>query len=66
MYLPCATLSALTLHTMRVVSSLLLLALLAACGYKGPLYLPKPKPAVQTQNAPGAADNTAKPPPAAP
>ncbi len=55
---------------MRVVSSLLLLALLAACGYKGPLYLPKPKPAAQTQNAPGTAphavDTAAKPPPAAP
>lgn len=30
-----------------VVSSLVLAALLAACGYKGPLYLPKPKPEEQ-------------------
>lgn len=27
-----------------VVCSLVLVAMLAACGYKGPLYLPKPKP----------------------
>jgi predicted small lipoprotein YifL len=30
---------------MRAVISMLVLAvLIAACGYKGPLYLPKPKP----------------------
>ena len=32
-----------------VLSSLILAALLAACGYKGPLYLPKPKPEAQQQ-----------------
>ena len=33
---------------MRLVVSLLLTAvLLAACGYKGPLFLPKPKPEAQ-------------------
>ena len=30
-----------------VVSMLVLAAMLAACGYKGPLYLPKPKPEAQ-------------------
>ncbi len=28
---------------MRIVTLLLLAALLGACGYKGPLHLPKPK-----------------------
>jgi len=33
---------------MRAAISLILLAvLLAGCGYKGPLYLPKPKPEAQ-------------------
>jgi predicted small lipoprotein YifL len=33
---------------MRLALSLLLMGvLLAACGYKGPLYLPKPKPEAQ-------------------
>jgi predicted small lipoprotein YifL len=30
------------------ISLLVLAALLAACGYKGPLYLPKPKPEAQS------------------
>ena len=30
-----------------VVCSLVLATVLAACGYKGPLYLPKPKPETQ-------------------
>ena len=29
-------------HTPRIVASLFLLALLAGCGYKGPLYMPQP------------------------
>jgi predicted small lipoprotein YifL len=29
------------------VTAILLAAVIAACGYKGPLYLPKPKPEVQ-------------------
>ena len=29
-------------HTPRIVASLILMALLAGCGYKGPLYLPPP------------------------
>lgn len=32
---------------MRIIIPLLLAALLGACGYKGPLYLPKPKPETQ-------------------
>lgn len=28
----------------RIVASLALLSLLAACGYKGPLYMPPPEP----------------------
>lgn len=35
---------------------LLIVPLLAACGYKGPLYLPKPKPEAQTTPAPPAED----------
>lgn len=35
---------------------LLILPLIAACGYKGPLYLPKPKPEAQTTPAPPAED----------
>jgi predicted small lipoprotein YifL len=30
--------------TVRPILPLLIVLLLAACGYKGPLYLPKPKP----------------------
>ncbi|WP_137939397.1 lipoprotein [Chitinivorax sp. B] len=30
---------------MRLICTLTLLALLSACGFKGPLYLPKPEPA---------------------
>ena len=45
---------------MRAALSLLvLLSLLAACGYKGPLYLPKPKPEPQATPAPPA-DGTKK------
>ena len=51
------------LHIMRLALSLLLTgALLAACGYKGPLYLPKPKPEAQRPApAPDAAQDV--PPP---
>ena len=35
------------------LSSLVVVLTIAGCGYKGPLYLPKPKPAVQ-QPAPAA------------
>ena len=38
-----------------IVSSLVLAALLAACGYKGPLYLPKPKPEAQRPASPAPA-----------
>jgi len=38
-----------------VVLSLVLAALLAACGYKGPLYVPKPKPEPQRSAAPAPA-----------
>ena len=37
-----------------VVTSLVLTAVLAACGYKGALYMPKPKPEAQ-QPAPSPA-----------
>ncbi|MGQ0752509.1 MAG: LPS translocon maturation chaperone LptM [Betaproteobacteria bacterium] len=38
---------------MRSLASLLaLLVLLAACGYKGPLYLPKPKPEAPSASPP--------------
>jgi len=42
---------------MRIVTALLFAALLGACGYKGPLYLPKPeaqpaKPAPAPQQDP--------------
>lgn len=44
-----------------VVSSLVLLAVIAACGYKGPLYLPKPKPEAQAPApAPAEAKKDAK------
>ncbi|MGQ0525882.1 MAG: LPS translocon maturation chaperone LptM [Betaproteobacteria bacterium] len=39
-----------------VVSLLALVALLGACGYKGPLYLPKPKPEAPAKPAPPADD----------
>jgi predicted small lipoprotein YifL len=40
---------------MRALLPLILLALtLAGCGYKGPLYLPKDKPAAQKPAAPPA------------
>ena len=42
-----------------VVTSLVLTVLLAACGYKGPLYMPKPKPEAQ-QPAPAPAQATKK------
>jgi predicted small lipoprotein YifL len=42
-----------------IVSSLVLLSLLAACGYKGPLFLPKPKPETQT-TAPAPAQDPKK------
>ena len=40
---------------MRALLLLIVLSsMLAACGYKGPLYLPKPKPAAQKPAAPPA------------
>jgi predicted small lipoprotein YifL len=39
-----------------ILSALLLFALLSACGYKGPLYLPKDKPQVPATSAPPADD----------
>lgn len=35
---------------------LLIVPLIAACGYKGPLYLPKPKPEAQASPAPPPGD----------
>lgn len=35
------------MRPLRLIPGLAALALLAACGQKGPLYLPKPEPAVQ-------------------
>jgi predicted small lipoprotein YifL len=34
---------------MRLITSLLLAALLGACGFKGPLVLPKPAPQAQPE-----------------
>ena len=36
---------------MRAALILLVVALIAGCGYKGPLYLPKPKPEPQATPA---------------
>jgi predicted small lipoprotein YifL len=48
---------------MRPVLALTLLALLSACGQKGPLYLPQKKPAVvRPAPPPAAAPATATPP----
>ena len=56
----CAVHTPLPSFLMRaVVSLLVIVVLLAACGYKGPLYLPKPKPEAQ-QPAPAAAQPTKK------
>jgi predicted small lipoprotein YifL len=35
-----------------VISLLVVISLLAGCGYKGPLYLPKPKPEPQRSPPP--------------
>ena len=44
-------------HVMRLAVSLVLAGLLlGACGYKGPLYLPKPKPEAQRQDKAPAPD----------
>ncbi|MEK6592784.1 MAG: lipoprotein [Pseudomonadota bacterium] len=46
-------------HIMRVLAFLLpavLVAALGACGYKGPLYLPKPKPETQSAEPAPAQD----------
>lgn len=48
---------------MRALISLIALAaLLAACGYKGPLYLPKPKPEAQKPAPPPAPQQDDKKP----
>lgn len=48
---------------MRALISLIALAaLLAACGYKGPLYLPTPKPEAQKPAAPPAPQENEKKP----
>ena len=47
-------------RTVRFVSSLVASGmLLGACGYKGPLYLPKPKPEAQ-RSAPAPAPDAAR------
>jgi len=46
---------------MRTVAAALVLALMTvACGYKGPLYLPKPKPAAEKQAPPAESDEKKK------
>ena len=48
---------------MRATLTLILAAaLLTACGYKGPLYLPKPKPEAQKPAMPPASQETEKKP----
>lgn len=48
------------LHIMRLAVSLVLAGvLLGACGYRGPLYLPKPKPEAQ-RPAPAPAPDAAR------
>jgi len=48
---------------MRALSPLIALAvLLAGCGYKGPLYLPKPKPGAQQPATPPASQENEKKP----
>lgn len=48
---------------MRALISLIALAaLLVACGYKGPLYLPKPKPEAQKPAPPPAPQENEKKP----
>lgn len=48
---------------MRVLQYLIALAvLLAGCGYKGPLYLPKPKPGAQQPATPPAPQQEEKKP----
>jgi len=50
-------------HAMRALSPLIALAvLLAGCGYKGPLYLPKPKPGAQQPATPPASQENEKKP----
>jgi len=47
---------------MRILPLLIALAvLLAGCGYKGPLVLPKPKPAAQKPAPPAAQQEEKKP-----
>jgi predicted small lipoprotein YifL len=40
--------------------------LISGCGYKGPLYLPKPKPVAQKPDAPASVPAPVSPAPAAP
>lgn len=48
---------------MRALLSLIVLAVsIAGCGYKGPLYLPKPKPEAQKPAPPPAAQADDKKP----
>lgn len=48
---------------MRALVPLIVLSLLlAACGYKGPLYLPKPKPEAQKPATPPDSQETEKKP----
>jgi predicted small lipoprotein YifL len=39
-------------HLCRIAASAVLLAALAACGYKGPLYMPKPAPPPESLTKP--------------
>ena len=41
---PCASIFTGFFLSMRALHLLIVLAMLAGCGHKGPLYLPKPQP----------------------
>lgn len=49
------------LHAMRALLPLIAVAaIMAGCGYKGPLYLPKPKPGAQQPATPPAQQENEK------
>lgn len=68
--MPASSVPARARHAPRIAASLFLLALVAGCGYKGPLYMPPPaanaslaKPPQSVQLPPaGSTDNNAATP----